>query len=381
MSHPGGQKTWIEISASALMHNVHVLKKHVDPANVFAVVKSNAYGHGLELVASVLKKEVSYFAVDSIEEAERIRSVDKKNPVLIMGYIPTDRLKDIPLLGNISFVAYSEETIKAIEAIKNAKPKTFRIHVKIETGTTRQGIEGAELIRFLKKAKQISSIDIEGVYTHYADIEDAEHATYAKKQLARFQEALHIFDQLNLNTKIVHTAASAAALCYPEMHFTAVRFGISLYGHWPDKRILKKCISVNPQLSLLPVLTWKTVVAQVKKVKKGTSISYGRTEKMKKDGKIAVLPVGYWDGLPRSLSSKGIVLINGKRCKILGRICMNMCMVDVSDIKNVHAGDEVTLIGGQKNGISAEEQAELAQTIQYELLTRINPTIPRILAT
>ena len=371
------QKTWIEISKSALKKNLRTITSHVKPSGVMAVIKSNAYGHGLIEVAKTIASKVPYLVVDSIDEATLIRKAGIRTPILIIGYIPPSRLIEIPKLKQVSFVAYHFTTLDQIKKIK-AKPGQFHIHLKIETGTTRQGLDGSELIKFAKTAQKIPSIIIEGIYTHYADVEDTDEPKYAKLQYKRFLEEKERLERIGFHPKILHTASSAAAILHPEMRLDNIRLGIALYGYWPDMRIKSAAKRLNPALELIPALTWKTVIAQVKAVKKGTPISYGRTEKMKKDGKIAVLPVGYWDGIDRGLSSKGHVLIGGKCCKIMGRVCMNMMMVDVSALKNVKTGDEVILIGKQgSNQINADEIAKTLGTISYEVITRINPMIQR----
>lgn len=209
---------------------------------------------------------------------------------------------------------------------------------------------------------------------HFANVEDVKRPAYAKKQLHAYERALLLMQDLGLDPGLRHTASSAAVFVSPEAQFDLVRPGIALYGLWPSEQVKRH----SKGLSLHPVLTWKTIVAQVKDVAKGTSVGYDRTERVRRDSKVAVLPVGYWDGLDRRLSSKGHVLIRGKRCKILGRICMNMCMVDVTGVSGVAPNDEVVIIGKQgREEVSAEEFAKTLGTINYEVVTRINPQIPR----
>lgn len=370
------RKVWVEISASALRHNVREIRSHVSPSGVMAVVKANAYGHGILEVAKTIIRDVDWLGVDNIEEAAILRKNGITKPILIIGYIPLERIRDCATYG-CSFVAYNKETLRAIKKLK-AKQGSFNIHVKIETGTTRQGLEGEALASFVKEAAKIPSINIEGAYTHYANIEDTTDSSYAMKQLKRFQREIGRIRQLGINVQILHTACSAAAILYPETRFDVTRLGISLYGHWPSKETLAVARRVRTKLELKPALTWKTVVAQVKEVPKGTPISYGLTETLSRRSSVAVIPVGYWDGLDRKLSTVGYVLIRGRRCKILGRICMNMTIVDVTDVPTIKLGDEVVLIGAQgKERISAEDIASKIGTIQYEILTRINPLIER----
>lgn len=373
------QKTWVEISKSALISNLKSIRALVKPSRVMAVVKSNAYGHGLTEIAQLVQRDVSWFTVDSLPEAISLRRAGIKNSILIIGYIDPS---DLPLCAKyrLSFVAYDKKTLEAIRAHRSAKKGSYRIHLKIETGTTRQGLDGKALIEFAKQAAMIPSVMIEGAYTHYANIEDTVDPAYAMNQLARFQEEIKRLELAGIKPELLHTAASAAALLYKETRFDAIRLGIALYGHWPSHEVQAVMKQQGTQLNLKPVLSWKTRVAQVKEVKKGTPVSYGLTERVHRDSKIAVLPVGYWDGYDRGFSSVGSVLIAGQRCKIVGRICMNMMMADVTDVSGVKAHDEVVLMGVQKKQeLTAEELSSKIGTIQYELLTRINPMISRVI--
>jgi alanine racemase len=377
---PHDKKIWVEISKSALLHNIRSIKAHVKPVSLMAVVKANAYGHNAALVAKAVAKDADWFGVDDIDEAIALRTAGIKQPILILGYTPLKRLADCAK-HRVSFVAYNMETLKTLKGLK-AKPGSFKIHIPIETGTTRQGLAGDELEAFVRAAQKIPSVKIEGAHTHFANIEDTTDPSYAMGQLKKYEQALAQLKKLGATNLIRHTAASAPTILYPQTHFDVVRLGMSLYGHWPSKETRVSAAYRSKGLSLKPVLTWKTLLAQVKEVKKNTPVSYGLTERVARDSKIAVLPVGYWDGYDRGLSSVGHVLIRGHRCKVVGRVCMNMFMVDVTDVSGVKPEDEVVLIGKQgKEEISAEEIAGQAGTIQYEFLTRINPRIARTLVT
>lgn len=369
-------KTWIETSESALVANLRTLKKHVAPSGVMAVVKANAYGHGLEVVSQAIVSHVDWFGVDTVNEAVQLRLLGLTKPILVLGYVDEGELY-LCQKFKISFVAYNKEMLRAMKKV-TAAPHAFRIHIKIETGTSRQGIEGKELDEFVKLAISIPSVDIEGVSTHYANIEDTTDASYARLQLERFRESLESLREWGVVPKIRHTASSAASLLYPETRFDLIRLGISLYGHWPSKETQVVASGLKYKLKLAPALTWKTRIVQVKRVKKGTPVSYGLTERVTRPSTIAVLPIGYWDGYDRRLSGIGVVLVRGRRAKILGRICMNMMVVDVTDVPDVELGDEVVLVGKQgKEQISAEDIASKFGSIQYELLSRINPLIER----
>jgi alanine racemase len=370
-------KVWVEISKSALLSNFRQIRDLAHSAKMMVVIKSNAYGHGLVEVANILRNSVEWFVVDSIVEASMLRKAGIKNRILIIGYIDPS---DIRLCASLrcSFVVYDRRVIQEIQRDKKAKRNAYHIHLKIETGTTRQGLNGDELISLAKLALNVPSIEIEGVYTHYANIEDTIDPSYALNQLAQFQKEVSALARIGVVPKMMHTAASSATILYPETRFDGIRLGIALYGHWPSREVQIIAKQRSIRLDLKPVLAWKTHIAQVKDVKNGTPVSYGLTERVHRDSKIAVLPVGYWDGYDRRLSSVGHVLIRGQACKIIGRICMNMMMVDVTDIHGASAHDEVVLIGSQKKQIvTAEDVATKSGTIQYEFLTRINPNIMR----
>ena len=378
-------KTWGEIDAAALRHNLGVFRELAGDARVMAIVKANAYGHGLLEVVKILSKprlpsgqghtlhtkRSLWFGVDNIDEALLIRGLNIKNPILILGYIPPERLKEA-IEHEISFSVYSKESLKIITQKQwNKKP---RIHLKIETGTNRLGMQPEELWKSCLAGRQADflNINIEGVYTHFADTENPE-SLFWKEQVARFEEAITLLKKVDADP-IRHIASSAAALLYPEACYDMMRAGIGLYGLYPSEDVRHLVLN-----TLKPVLSWKTRIVQIKQAKKGETIGYDRTFRAKRLSVIAILPVGYWDGYDRRFSNKGTVLIKGKRAPIAGNICMNIMMVDITEAKNAREGDEVVLLGKQqKEEIFAEELAEKIGTIHYEVVARINPLIARI---
>ncbi len=381
-------KTWVEISKSALQNNVRSFRRHVGPqTSVMAVVKSNAYGHGLVETSLIADKEgAAWFGVDNVDEGIQLRKAGIKKPILVLGYTLNSRLKDC-VVNHLSFVVYNMETVQALKKLKlKAVPKTPRlstkaafVHIKIETGTTRQGVSGDELRALVRALKKVPGVVIEGASTHFANIEDTTDHSYAEMQLQRFHEGLELLKTEGIDPTWKHAACSAATVLFPETYFNLVRLGISMYGLWSSKETLAVAKQKHQELELRPVMTWKTVVAQIKMVKKGTPVSYGLTERVSRDSKIVVLPVGYWDGFDRGLSGSGIVLIRGQRCKIVGRVCMNICLADVTDLPTVRVEDEVILIGKQGQEIaSAEDMAAKLGTINFEIVTRINPRIRRV---
>jgi len=380
-------KTWIEISRENLIHNIEQFKGLIGPDVLFmAVVKSNAYGHGLLEVGKIaVENGADWLGVDSIDEALQLRGAGIDNNILVLGYTLKSRLEEAAN-NNISLTIYNKETIKELGRLN----KKINIHIKIETGTSRQGIHINEIIDFVNQIKKYKNINIEGLSTHFANIEDTTDHSYAQNQLQKFNEAIDLHNKQKVEIPIKHSACSAAAILFPETYFDMVRVGISLYGYWSSKETyisainngknnvdLKKNKLAN--FNLKPSLTWKTKVAQVKILNAGSYVSYGLTEKVNKETKIAILPIGYWDGYDRRLSSIGNVLINGKRCKVLGRICMNMFIVEVTHLNDIKIEDEVVLIGKQdEEEITVEEIAQKVSTINYEVVTRINPLIKRI---
>ncbi|MDP3994445.1 MAG: alanine racemase [bacterium] len=368
-----GNKSWIELSENAFVKNVRVFRKLIgNKVLICGVVKANAYGHGLGEVAQILKNtDVDWFAVDSVKDALLLRDLKTKKPVLILGYINLSDIGDL-IRKDISFVVYNIETLKKIVELNlNKKAK---IHLKIETGLNRQGVEGIELKEFVKFIKlHKDKIVPEGISMHFANIEDTKNPDFAKLQLKRFKERLREIEKQGVKFNIKHAAASAGIILYPDTHLDMVRVGIGLYGLFPSKETIKK-------VKLFPALSWKSIVAQIKTVDKGESVGYGRTWFAHRKSKIAVIPVGYFDGYDRKLSNRGKVIIKGLFASVVGRICMNMFMVDVTDILRVKLEDEVVLVGKQeRNQITADELAEKIGTINYEVMARINPGIPRVI--
>ncbi|MDD5726867.1 MAG: alanine racemase [Patescibacteria group bacterium] len=377
-------KTWVEVSANAIKSNIQTFKHLIShETKLMSVVKSNAYGHGLVGVAKVAQSQgVTWFGVDSPEEGIALRANGIKGSILIMGFVRPGNLELI-LKNKLSFVAYDDKVLSRLQALsKNGFLKKYpaHIHLKIETGTGRQGLAGEELLDFALKIKKIKGAEIQGIYTHFANIEDTTDHSYSAAQLKKFIQEKNRLAQNGIKPEVVHTACSAAAILFPETHFNLIRLGISLYGLWPSKETHAVAQRTHRDIKLYPALTWKTIIAQLKKYPKGSPIGYGLSERTSRAAMIAVVPVGYWDGYDRGLSSVGSVLVHGERCKVVGRVCMNMMMVDVTDVKGVKVEDEVVLIGKQKKAeISAEDFAGKIGTINYEAVTRINPLLPRII--
>jgi alanine racemase len=370
--------TWIEISKSALIHNLQTFRKQVGPNVVLApAVKANAYGHGLVECGTIMAEHgADYLCVNALYEAEALRKAGIKIPILLIGHTPLSGLEAIPRL-NLETIVYNPETIEILGRLG----QPMGIHLKIETGNHRQGIRPEDLPTFVEIVKRFPNLTVKGMSTHFANLEDRLNQQYARHQLKEFKKAIDILASLGIKPQYRHCSATAGIIALPEAHFNFVRLGIGAYGLWPSPKTQLAAERLGLKMELKPVLTWKTIVAQVKPVKKGDFVGYGCSHEMKQDGKIAVLPIGYYDGFVRALGNKGVVLIRGQRAPVIGRICMNMLMVDVSGIPDVKLEDEAVLIGKQGGQeVSAEAMAELSGTINYEVTTRIGERIPRILA-
>ena len=387
------ERTRVEIDAGALRHNARVFHRLARGSKLMGVVKSNAYGHGLVECAKIFSKSgVDQFGVDDLDEALELRKAGIKLPIVVLGYTLSARFREA-IKNNVSLTISSLDSLRHCLQIANLKH--LRIHLKLETGLNRQGVTESELLEHIDMStfsRMLECCEIEGVYSHFAAAELANQNKYKKfcdEQMNKF-DRMYNFIISNLVPSryklapIKHMAGTAATILLPRARYDLVRIGIGMYGLDPTSDPSRPLVSGPrsrgessgiPEVSpLRPVLSWYAIIAQIKKVKNGECVGYDLTEGLKRDSKLATVPVGYWHGYPRALNGKGEVLVKGKKCKVIGRISMDMMTVDVTDVKNVKAGDVVTLIG--KN-LSAEEVATKAGTINYELVTRINPLVPR----
>ena len=370
--------SWVEIDAARLRSNLDEFR-NATPAgtSIMAVVKANAYGHGLEVTAPIAAERADWLGVNCIDEALVITRLGVQKPVAILGHTPLEQLADVARNGYRQ-VLYRLDVARALSEAAQKLGTTARVHLKIETGTNRQGIALHDLQGFVSELAKMPSIEIEGTYTHFANIEDTLDPSFALSQKEKFQAALALLEKAGIRPTQVHASATAGTLLYPEMAFSMVRVGIGTYGLWPSRETQLAARERGKRLSLLPVLSWKTRVAQVKHVNSGEYVGYGLTYRASRPMKLVVLPIGYYDGYDRKLSNSGRALIHGQPASIIGRVAMNMTMLDVTDI-GAELDDEVVLIGRQGDSeIRAEELAEKVGSIPYELVTRINPLIQRI---
>lgn len=374
-------KTWIELKKQAVFNNARIFRSLLKKrTKLFAVVKSNAYGHGLYLFSKIADEAgVDGFCVDSVVEGSKLRLVGIQKPIISLG--PTmPVLLESAKQNNIILTIPSFDFLKIILAC----PYDIDFHLKIDTGMHRQGFyirDIPKIIKILKskKNKKVSQ-RLVGLYTHFAAAKDIAYPDYTFNQISEFEKAVGFFKKAGFENLSLHAAATGGTVLYPKSHFDIVRVGIGLYGYWPTKEIAREHSLIwGKDLKLMPVLAWKSVISEIKNLKKGDFVGYDLTEKIPHNLKEAIIPIGYWHGLPRSLSGKGRVLVRGQFAKILGRVSMDLINVALPEKINTKPGEKITLIGKDKNSfIGADELAEYEGTVHYEILTRLNPLIQRI---
>ena len=372
---PSGLRTWITVDQAAIQKNYQSFRDFIPKeTDIMAVVKSNAYGHGLVPFDNKKKKlHVSWLGVDSMVEGLAIRKSGVTTPILNLGAVLESRLKEA-FLQKISVTVSSFDGFRAL---KRARLPGLSIQVKVDTGMHRQGFDEKDLPEVLRVVSEGEGkfFTLTGLYTHFASAKNPAFPEYTHIQIEAFKRWKKAFNDQGFSP-IAHAGATGGALLFPESHFDMVRIGIGMYGLWPSLPVRR---AREENLALFPALSWYSVVVGVKEVPCGARVGYDLTETLTRDTRYAVIPIGYWHGYPRILSSIGEVMIHRMRARILGRISMDMMIVDITDIPDVSNGDKVTLIGGEAGSrISAEELALLGDSINYELVTRINPLIERI---
>lgn len=364
--------TWIEISKSALLHNVSAYRNLIGKTKLMAVVKSNAYGHGLDLVSDTINEFVDWFGVVNGREAIELRDQGINKPILVLSYYDEDLVDEL-LRKNISVVVYDLDQIKKLDVVAGKLKTKAKIHLKLDTGTSRLGQGLKDTVALALEIKRKPNVVLEGLMSHLAASED--NAGYTSKQLQEFENAIKEFESLGITFHLKHIACSASAAAFPKGRFDLVRIGIGIYGLSSYKTASK-----NPALNLNPVLEWKTKIIHIKKVPKNAYVGYSCTYKTKQLATLAVIPVGYFEGYDRKLSNAGQVLIGGVKCPVRGRICMNLTIVDVTKVPGAKVGDEAVLIGQQgKQTVTADDLAKKIGTINYEVVSRLNLSISRSL--
>jgi alanine racemase len=371
---------WIEVDPHRLADNIRAFRKHLGQGvKLGPVVKSNGYGHGLALAARAFHEGgADWLCVHSLAEAQQLRALSLPQPILILGPLAPEEVAPAVAAGH-HVTVYDPRRLQELDQAALAQGRTAAIHLKIETGTHRQGVDPDGLGACRDVLRGAQGLRLEGVSTHFANIEDTTDHSYATRQLARFQEALAELEASGLRPPLRHAAASAAAILFANTHFDLARVGIAAYGYWPSRETLVSAQQRGAdRLQIAPALTWKAAVAQIKRVPAGSFIGYGCSDKVEVDSVIAVLPVGYADGYRRAFAGKARVLIDGRRCHVRGRICMNLIMADVTHVPGARVGSEAVLLGRQGGEIlTAETLAGWADTIHYEILAGLNPETPR----
>ncbi|HLC99744.1 MAG TPA: alanine racemase, partial [Patescibacteria group bacterium] len=339
--------------------------------------KANAYGHGIAGVSKILiKNGADWLCVASIEEAEVLRKSGVRKPVLIMGYVKRNYLSRAIQLRARMFI-FDQKTVNLLSKKAKKLRTTALVHLKVDTGMSRQGINPRLLQNFIADARKLPNLKIEGVATHFAN-SDEPHHSFFQSQLSAFRALKYLIE--NQKTEyLFHAANSAATLLAPNSHFDLVRPGLALYGLYPSAETRKICLKKG--LTLRPAMSFKTRVTQIKSIGAGSFVGYGLTHRVNKPAKIAILPVGYYDGLDRKLSNRGQVLIRNQRAPIVGRVCMDLIIVDITKIRGVKIEDEAVIIGRQgTEEITVEEIAKRAGTINYEIIARLRENLPRVYA-
>ncbi len=360
-----------DIDLDAIARNIKSIQKGLRKGvKTCAVIKADAYGHGAVQVSQRVKDLVDFFAVATIEEALELRNNGIFHPILILGFTHP-AYNEEAIRNDIRLTVFDLDTAKKISHDAAALKKTAKIHIKLDTGMSRIGFPvGAETIETIKKIQALPNIEIEGLFTHLFSADERSKAA-AMKQIMTFGEFFNDLEKAGISIPIKHCSNSAAAIHLSLANFDMVRLGVAMYGMYPSRYV--------HQIPLKPALSLKSYVTMVKTIKAGTSVSYGATWTAQEDTVVATVPVGYADGYMRILSNRGYVLIHGKKAPIIGRVCMDQFMVDVSKISKVRQFDEVVLIGKQKEKeITTEEIAELAETINYEITCSLSPRVPRI---
>ena len=367
-------RTWAEIDLGALEHNYRALRAMAPrDCKFLGLVKSNAYGHGAVPVAKKLRElGADMLAVACLAEAMELRQAGIDLPILCLGQTPVE-LAPLLLEYGVTQTVEDLETGRALSDAAQEAGKTLKIHVKLDTGMSRLGFlwrkgeDNRQLLEEIAALCALPGLEAEGMFTHFADADGSE--AYTMDQLTRFLDAREELEKRGVTFAIYHCGASAAVLNYPCTHMNMIRPGIALYGYYPDpsmEGLDGPCLE--------PVMTVKSRICAVRTVPAGTSVSYGRTAVLKRDSRLAVVPIGYGDGYPRALSNRMDLRIRGKDCPIVGRICMDMCMVDVTDLPEAAVGDTAVVYGPKLT----ERAAALTGTIVYELLCDVAPRVPRI---
>ena len=366
--------TWAEISLDAIKYNTKQFKDFIgDSVHLMAVVKADGYGHGsVQVAQAAIQAGADYLAVALLEEALQLREAGITHPILVLGYIPNRSIQDA-LKYDIDLTVFTQESLDEIISQSILLQKTVSIHIKVDTGMSRIGVQSKEeALSIAKRAKDSPYVILKGIFTHFANA-DSEDPSYTYLQFERFTSVITYLKQHQITIPFKHCCNSAATMNFPNMHLDMVRVGISLYGLYPDDSLKGHSIALQQAMSL------KTKIAWIKNVTSAQPISYGCTYAPAHDSVIATLPIGYADGLSRLLSNKGQFLLHDQKVPVVGRVCMDQLMIDVTNVSQSTLGDVVTIFGNSDSSFqSIDEIAKLMGTINYEVVCLIGKRVPRV---
>lgn len=372
MNYGSYRDTWAEISMDAIRHNIKTFKAYIQPqSKLMTVVKADAYGHGaVEVANEAIDAGADYLAVAFLDEAVQLRQAGINFPLLVLGYTTAEAAEEA-IRNDITLTVFTIDVVEHIERVAEKLGKTARIHIKIDSGMNRIGIKDKTEALQLIQSIHSPNVIVEGIFTHFADADNPDPA-YTIEQFEHFTRLTDYLERHDASIPIKHCCNSAGTIAYPDMHLDMVRVGVSLYGLYPDEHLQSK-------ISLKQAMSFRTKPVMIKTVEADQPISYGCTFSPEKPAKIATIPVGYADGFSRLLSNKGNVTAKGKRAPIVGRICMDQAMIDVTEIEELDNNDVITIFGDQQDGyISMAEVADQMNTIHYETTCLIGKRVPRV---
>ena len=369
------KRTWAEVDLDAVAHNIREIRKITNKeAQIMAVVKADAYGHGfLETTKTLLDNGADRLAVAVLQEGKQLRKSGVDVPILILGASAPEDAEDLIEFG-ITPTVFDYEFAKALSDTAKKRGTVTKVHIKLDTGMTRIGFvindeDNTEIINTIIKISKLPYLEIEGIFSHFSTSDEYDSA-YTLMQFDRFMGVVNALEEKGLKIPIRHICNSAGIMMYPQMHLDMVRPGVILYGMYPSNEVDKS------RLNLIPAMTIKSTLTLVKEVEAGRGVSYGKEYITDKTTKIATVPIGYADGYLRKIAKKGKMLVNGTEVPIIGRICMDQCMIDVTYVHNIDKGDEVIVFG--KDKITIDDLAEWLETINYEIACIVGKRIPRI---
>lgn len=370
--------SWLEINRVAFEHNIAQYRSIVGAGKQLAVViKSNAYGHGIAEIAQLCEQfpAVDWLCTVSLSEALAVRALGIRKPIFVLSYL--DANLRLAVQQEIDLVVYDRQILGQLERIGQELNKCVYVHIKVDTGLSRLGLKPQAALDLVLEAQALTHIQIRGIFTHLAESEKSGDG-FTKQQVGALQSVLAQLAQEGISIPLVHFSCTAALTVVDDTRYTFGRLGLGVYGLWPSQAAKEVTQERFPGFTLEPVMSWKTRVIQVKTVPAGSYVGYGRTFCTQRETTLAILSVGYWEGYARGLSNRAHVLINGVLAPVVGRISMNLTTIDVTDVPNVMVGSVVTLLG-EHPALSPDTLAATLGTINWEVVTRINPLIPRVL--